>query len=432
MSSTSNLNATTTRRECLRRMGGLMASASLPLFPQAPPEPAQGTAPIKEIDEALIRFLKENETPGCALVVAIKGEIVYSRGLGYADVDSRRAMPSDALFRIGSVSKTLTALAIMQCIETMPKQVNLDSPVAPLFRWNRNSFADPRISQITVRHLLQHTGGWDRSKSPDPLFMPFDVARALDVECPPNINQIIQYQLTRPLDFDPGDHQVYSNFGYSLLGRLIERLTGETYEKYVRSRILAPLGITRMKLGRSLLKTDGEVSYYEPELAPVEPVFPELRGRKVPLAYGGYNHEAIDSAGGWIGSALDLVRFAQCLDTPEKVSLKPDTIKQIMAPPQVRTGGENFGKPGVSHIGCGWMVVPAGADTVHSWHTGHIWGATSRLAHLANGVTYAILFNRGFQPGQASKQLIMGNAVTPVLEQAIFSCKPWLAKLQKS
>src|SRR5439155_23697431 len=145
--------------------------------------------------------------------------------------------------------------------------------------------ADQRMKNITVRHLLQHTGGWDRDKSFDPMFRCRQIADALGTACPPGPREIIHYMLGQPLDFDPGMSWAYSNFGYCVLGRIIEKITGRSYEKYVQEEVLAPAGITRMRIGASLRAqgSQGEAAYYTRSNSTVRSVFDNAQ---VPLPYG--------------------------------------------------------------------------------------------------------------------------------------------------
>src|SRR5439155_13454828 len=110
---------------------------------------------------------------------------------------------------------------------------------------------DPRLSEVTVRHLLQHSGGWNREKSGDPMFKAAEISSELGVPSPPSSLNIIRYMMGRPLDVDPGTRYAYSNFGYCVLGRILEQRSGESYENYVKKQVLGPMGITRMTLGRA-------------------------------------------------------------------------------------------------------------------------------------------------------------------------------------
>src|SRR6202044_1462244 len=135
-------------------------------------------------------------------------------------------------------------------------------------------------------------------------------------------DDIIRYMLRQPLQFEPGTKSVYSNFGYCLLGRVIEKASGLGYEEYIRKEVLAPLGIQRMHIGHSLLKDrrPDEVHYYAGKKQFPAVVGPDL-GMPVPAPYGSWNHEALDSHGGWIASAGDLVRFAAAFNEPAKCKI---------------------------------------------------------------------------------------------------------------
>src|SRR5207302_1075124 len=123
---------------------------------------------------------------------------------------------------------------------------------------------DERWKDVTISHLLHHRGGWDRDKSFDPMFHSGPIVRELKIDPPAGADAVVRYMLRRPLDFTPGARYVYCNFGYCLLGRVIEKVTGERYEDYVKKEVLAPLGIGRMRQGRTLLKdrAPDEVKYY--------------------------------------------------------------------------------------------------------------------------------------------------------------------------
>ncbi len=116
-----------------------------------------------------------------------------------------------------------------------------------------NAEYDERLDDITIRHLLQHRGGWDRDKSFDAMFRSVDFAKALGVDPPAGPDTIIRVMLGKPLDFDPGHRYAYSNYGYCLLGRVIEKLSGESYEQYVKTKVLAPIGVTAMRIGATQL-----------------------------------------------------------------------------------------------------------------------------------------------------------------------------------
>ncbi len=118
---------------------------------------------------------------------------------------------------------------------------------------------EPAASQerwelITIRQLLDHTGGRDRNKPNgglDPMFRPSIAAAAVGAPAPASAETVIRYMKGLPLDFDPGTRFVYSNFGHAILGRVIERLSSMSYEEYVRARMLQPVDAHRTRQGRA-------------------------------------------------------------------------------------------------------------------------------------------------------------------------------------
>ena len=124
------------------------------------------------------------------------------------------------------------------------------------------------------------------------MFRPAEIAREIGVPAPANPAAIIDYMMRRPLDFDPGTRYAYSNFGYCVLGRVIETLSGMPYENYVQKYVLGPVGIREMRLGRTSLDhaAPGEVHYYQPNDGTTPSVYPGQG--TVPYCYGGFNMEA--------------------------------------------------------------------------------------------------------------------------------------------
>lgn len=375
------------------------------------------------LDTLLQRFLEETAIPGMALAVARQGEIVYARGAGYADRHANHLVAPEALFRIASLSKPLTAVAIMQLVEQ--GKLNLDDKVLDQFRLfgaAPDAPKDPRWKAITVRQCLQHTGGWDRGVSYDPIGRPWEIARALEIDPPVGPDHVVQYMLRQPLDFDPGTRYAYSNLGYLVLGRIIENLSGMPYEQYVQRQVLAPLGITRARLGKALVsgRAEGEVTYYDRKENTGRGLYPPMVGQRVPTVYGAANLEAYEAHGGWIASAPDLVRFASALDTSATTRLlKPETVARMWELPPGAPGHDPDGTRRDVYYGLGWQVRHVGRNRINTWHTGYITGSEAILVRRWDGLTWAALINtNNDSKGQRLSGLIDGrihaavNAVT--------------------
>ena len=243
----------------------------------------------------------------------LQGQAAPGAGLRARQQGARRSRWSrPACSASASLSKTITAVAVLQLVQG--GRLKLDDKVLPILgdigpRPDR--ITDPRVHDITVRHLLQHSGGFDRDRSGDVVFLPdaAEAARRQGGPLPPDCPTIMRDTLERKLDFAPGERFAYSNIGYCVLGRVIERVTGAPYEAHVRQHVLAPIGAARMKVGRTLQPAEGEVTYYDYRGAKEVRAMPGLGLTFAPQPYGAFAVETMDSYGGWIGSPVDYLRF---------------------------------------------------------------------------------------------------------------------------
>jgi N-acyl-D-amino-acid deacylase len=352
---------------------------------------------LRPFDELMTTFVKEHHVPGASLAVSYRGRLVYARGFGYADTEHKKPVQPGSLFRIASVTKPLTAVAVLQLVGK--KKLRLDDRVLDHVKLRPHlapgTKPDPRWKDVTILHLLQHTGGFDRDKSFDPMFRSVAIANAVGTAPPANQEAIIRYMLGRPLDFSPGERHAYSNFGYCLLGRVIESVSGEPYETYVRENVLKPLGVRGPSLGQTLAteRLPGEVIYYDSKGRTTPAIVgPKV---KVPLPYGAWYLEAMDSHGGWVASAPDLVRFAAAFDYPARCRvLSVAEIATMFARPLGAAGFEANGKPKDAYYGCGWSVRPVGqTGRGNTWHNGSLDGTESLLVRRHDGLDWAVLFN---------------------------------------
>jgi N-acyl-D-amino-acid deacylase len=378
-------------------------------------------------DREMEAFMSARGVPGGALAVVKNRRLVYARGYGWANREAKIPVQPDSLFRIASISKPITGVAVMKLVED--GKISLDAKAFPFLAIPPavQSLIDPepRLHHITVRQLLQHTGGWDRDKSFDPMFRSERIARANLTPPPASSVDVIRYMLSRPLDFDPGTRYAYSNYGYCVLGRLIEKVTGQSYEKYVQEKILAPIGIKRMQIGASLdgKQATNEVRYYPNDQAEAENVFPG-EPRKVPWPYGGFHLEAMDAHGGWIASAIDLARFAAALDDPaQSPLLKQGSFTTMYAPPPAPASHKADGTLESSYYGCGWMVRPVGKrGRANYWHSGSLPGTNTLLVRLANGLSWAVLFNQ-----RSEDKKLPDGAIDSALHRAAAAVSEWPA-----
>ncbi len=264
---------------------------------------------MQSFDQAMLRVMKERNIPAGTLAVSKDGKLLLSRGYGFADREGKKPIAPDAPFRLASIGKPITAAAIRKLVRD--GKLSMDTKAFALLDVKPlpGAKSDPRLKDITIQHLLDHKGGWDRDATFDPMFRPIAIATALGKDTPATADDVVRWMRGQPLQFDPGSRFSYSNFGYCVLGRVIEKVTGKSYIDAIRRDLLDPLGITSVEVGRTLpgARNPREPFYSEPFRG--LNVFQMKRTSLVPAADGTFHLEAMDSHGGLIGSAPDLTKF---------------------------------------------------------------------------------------------------------------------------
>lgn len=359
-------------------------------------------AKLANFDQLLGDFMEKHHIPGASIAITDHGRLVYARGFGYADIATQEQVQPTSLFRIASISKPITAVAILQLIEQ--GKLKLEDKVYDILDYKTEiekagADFDTRLREITIRHLLEHRGGWDRDKSFDAMFQAVRFAEQQNVPAPAGPQDVIRAMFKHKLDFNPGERYAYSNFGYNLLGRVIEKLTGATYENYVKEYVLAPIGVRTMRMGATHLegRRPGEVRYYQPGTG--KSVFQSDLGQQVPWQYGGWHLEAMDSHGGWIASAIDLARFGAAFDDPAKCPiLSAASIELMYGRPPGLAGHDEAGKPKETFYSLGWSNRVVERDKTHHWHTGSLSGTATILIRRADGRNLIALLNTRVSP----------------------------------
>ncbi len=342
-------------------------------------------ADLNAYDQAVTRLITKYEIPGASLSIAKDGRLVYARGFGIADRETREPVQPDSLFRVASVSKPITAIGVMKLVED--GKVTLDTRVLAFI--GRRSTVDPRWNDVTVRHLLEHSAGMDLDFWEfDPSFPDRKTLEALGANLPPSRGDVLGFVLANlPLAFAPGTKFAYSNVGYMFLTEVIEKASGQRYETYMREKILAPLGITRMRIAGTLLteRQPGEVRYWD-RGAVDEPIFPGLPAN-VEVPYGAFNIRIFESGGGWLATMPDLVRLLAAFDGGgNSPILRPETVRLMTARPSYEPATAS------TWLGLGWEITRTAAG--ERWdHTGGMPGTSAWMYRGVNGVSVAVAAN---------------------------------------
>jgi CubicO group peptidase (beta-lactamase class C family) len=337
---------------------------------------------FEKMDRIISTFQKKWGIMGLSAAVTKDGRLVYAKGFGYADERDGEPVDANNQFRLASVSKLITAIAIMQLNEN--EKLGLDDPVFGSDGILNDSifmnYSDPRIENITVRHLLTHTAGWSR-RSGDPMFQPHLVAKKMKTSLPVTNETTIQYVLNKKLNYVPGSRYSYSNVGYVILGKVIEKVSKMSYEDYVKLNILFPLDIYDMQLGNSFYeeKADNEVTYYENRSYGKVLAYNSNRNY-VSRIYGGNDIKSLGAAGGWISSPAGLLRLVTAIDG---FNSKPDLLQQESI--RVMTSKDESD---------GQVIGWKGSDSYGTWwRTGTLTGMSVLVVRQKNGINWIIAMN---------------------------------------
>ena len=340
---------------------------------------------MEPVDTAVLTMMGRHGIPGASLAVTKDGKLVYARGYGWANLATREHVQPDTLFGVASLSKTITAAAILKLVEQ--GKLSLDDKPFKLLAHIKHlpgARPDPRLQQITVRHLLNHSGGWDAKKSGDPVNWTTEMQIKRGDRAPVPTEYLIAFTMGIPLDFDPGTDTKYSNFGYIVLGEVIAKVSGHSYEKYVHDNLLAPLGLPGIKLhplGGKYFKN--EARRY-------------LAGQGEEHELPAWQQKYSDAAGGWTASAVDMAKFLTALDgTRGKPLLNEKTFRHMIEPPPPPLKPRENG----TYVGLGWDIVFVSEKKEFSLFKDGSWfGMRAFMKRQPNGVSWVLLFNGKHEP----------------------------------
>jgi CubicO group peptidase (beta-lactamase class C family) len=304
-------------------------------------------------------FMDFYESPGLSVAIGSSGAPVYVEAFGFADKESQEALTTDHRFRIASVTKPITSAGVLLLMEA--GKLRLEDHVFGPNSILGDDFPTPAgrqdIEAITVDNLLTHTaGGWENNHD-DPMFMNDQMDH----------RELISWTLkSMALVSKPGTKYAYSNFGYCILGRIIEKISGKSYDKYTADAVLTRCGITDMKIAGNTLaeRAPKEVKYYS-----------QVLGQDPYLL----NVTRMDSHGGWIGTPTDLLRFLINIDGFSSTQLLSRGTLKLMTTPLPITPG--YAKGLLVNNANNW------------WHTGSLPGTITIAVRTHSDFCWAAFTN---------------------------------------
>jgi CubicO group peptidase (beta-lactamase class C family) len=336
-------------------------------LPKAPEPPRRFD--VAAIDAYVAALVREQGTPGLALTIMRDGKVVLAQGYGKRALEEGAPVEPDTAFAVGSVTKQFACASVLLLAEE--GKLSVDDKVAKYF-------PDlTRAGDITLYQLMTHTSGY-------PDFYPLDfVDRRL--QKPIAVDAVIKDYAGGKLDFAPGARWSYSNTGYLILGRVVEKVSGESFGTFLDRRILRPVGMKDSAFEPGPGSSGRARGYLSFALGPFEPATPEAEGW-------------VHAAGGLWASAPDLARWSLAL--MQGRVLKPDSFRLMTTPVSLADSRSK-------DYGCGLSVLRRDGETVLS-HGGAVSGFRAYSALVPRTKSALVLLTNGEPADPALPQTLLG------------------------
>ncbi len=342
-----------------KKAASAVAASAVACFGVTPNVAADGLG--EKADAYLAEKVAEHELVGAAAAISVNGEIVWTGGAGYRDLEAELPFEGNTVHRIASITKSMTATAVMQLVEDGKIDLN------DALQMHLPTFPKNERGTVRIRHLLTHTSGMrhylGRENRPFTYY--------------PTLTDAVAVFQDRGLAFVPGDRYLYTTYGYTTLGAVIETASGKTYEDYMREHIWDPAGMTSTQLedrGRDLPE---RTRLYRRER---DGTIVEDDQTDLSIKYPG---------GGLLSTAGDLVRFAAAFENG--ALLAPETRERMFLVPEIANERARKNHPPYA---LGWIVGDSERFGRYIRNDGGQAGTSTNLLVLRErGIAVAVVAN---------------------------------------
>ncbi|MEL6555245.1 MAG: serine hydrolase domain-containing protein [Cyanobacteria bacterium J06621_11] len=325
---------------------------------------SESTSDETSVDAFILNMMAEKQIPGLSLAIVHDQKLIKVKGYGLLDREQNVKVRPNSIFPIASMSKPLTATAIMLLVEE--GKIDLDAPIGTYLLQ-----VPPAWESITVRRLLNHTAGVTENiyqGNTSALREPSGYVEAAS-------------QL--PLDFQPGEAWMYSNTGYNLAAAIVEQVSGQSFESFMQARIFEPLEMNSTDTLRASYRFSNRAMGYELKRAGVEPI--DINFKRVPQSMALFK-----GSGSVTSNVLDLARWAIALQKGQLLSAESKAEMEQFSTATVLSRG----------YGLGWFVGNIGNHKTVA-HGGNLWGYSTAIAQFPNDeLTVIVLTNLDEQDGE--------------------------------
>lgn len=281
-----------------------------------------GSAQTKKekADSILNKYITSYKTAGYAVAVSVNNEVVWSGVGGMADVESNTPVKESTTFRIASLTKAITAVAALQLVEK--GKIDLNAPIQTYLP----DYPVSKKGQITTRHLLNHTSGIRHYRPGE---------ASTNTTSYKTLLEATKVFRDRRLAFKPGSRYKYTSYGYTVLGAIIEEVSGQSFQAYLKENILEPSGMTQTEVEDRQNPRKDQSSLYQLKDDQILPAFKDDLSR-------------IYSAGGLVSTVFDMLKFVSAFE--EGKLLSAESMELMMQP--ISYQGEVI----APNSGIGWNI----------------------------------------------------------------------------
>lgn len=312
----------------------------------------------QDADEYLKGTIEKNDLVGLSAAVSVDGEIIWSGGAGFADLENQVPARADMVHRIASISKPQTAIAVMQLVEQGKVKLG-DTLRDQIPEWPENQ----KNWELRVEHVLSHTSGIRHYKPNESGTMK---------HYPTLVSILDEFKDNRP-GFEPGTKYRYTTYGYATLGVIVENASGQKFEDYMRDHVWGPAGMTQTRL--------------------------EWPGEIVPNRARGYSRDESGTirnarytdlsvkfpGGGIVSTVEDLMRLVHAFEAGKLV--KAETREQMLTPYTLADG-----EP--TNYGFGWVVgTNPELGSIYTHSGGQVGTSTDLIIYREKGVAAVVFSN---------------------------------------
>lgn len=307
----------------------------------------------------------DDSGPGAAFLISHDGEVLASNAIGYADLEWEAQLTDETLLRLGSISKPITSIAVLQLVEK--GMLDIDTPISG---YAPNLPA--QIGAVTLRQLMSHRSGLAEHVF-NPALLPF-------IWQPMTTDQIIDLQKEEPVNFKPDEQYEYVNFNYVVVAHIIEKVTGRSYVDFINEDVFSALGMTNSRYDQNNIIIPGRAEFYD-----------EQEGFLANTAAVDLSH--VSAAGALLSSVKDMNHWAHLLNSGGLVSAT--TLKEALIPAPLPDGAPTT-------YGLGFNIGDPNSDKM-IWHNGLTPGAQGAMALEPEAGIFIIVLSNGFHLPNTTK-----------------------------